>query len=101
MTLEVVPAEVGELSRAWDQQHLDLEAAATQVAGADVGGFTPGVLGAATGFVRSWGRTTTAVGATCEAQADGLRAAIAAYLASDDRSALAGLLLDRYLQEQR
>ena len=48
--MEVVPITVGVASRAWDEQHLDVAAAAEQVGGAGTGGFTAAVSGPAARF---------------------------------------------------
>ena len=80
--MEVVPLAVGQASRAWDEQHLDVTAAGGQIGGARTGGFTDAVvrhrlpvhhhLAAARGRPRA---------RLAEARADGLRTAIADYLA--------------------
>jgi hypothetical protein len=99
--MQVVPLSVGEASRGWDEQHLDLDAAATQIAGADTGGFTGNVRGAATRFLTQWERHAKALGTDSEARADGLRTAIRDYVASDDAAGADLMLLLSYVQEQR
>lgn len=81
--MEVVPEEVGRLSRRWDEQHLDLAAAADQVAGAPLAGFAPGVRGAARRFTEAWEQHCDALGRDAEARADGLRVVIAEVVAAD------------------
>jgi hypothetical protein len=99
--MEVVPQSVGAASRSWDEQHLDLSAAAEQIGAAPTGGFTTGVSGAATRFATTWQRHTTSLGDTAEARADGLRAAIADYLNTDRVVATDWLFLGSYLEEER
>ncbi|WP_134738422.1 hypothetical protein [Nocardioides sp. 503] len=99
--MEVVPVSVGEASRAWDEQHLDLDAAATQIADADTSGFTTHVRGAATRFLAQWQRHAEGLGTVSEQRADGLRTTIADYVTSDEatRGDLVALLT--YTQEVR
>ena len=99
--MEVVPASVGEASRRWDDEHLDLQSAAETIGGAPTGGFTAAVAGTASRFTSAWLRFASDAGVECEARADSLRATIQDYLATDgaayaDLAALAG-----YLHEQR
>lgn len=84
--MEVVPASVGAASRQWDEQHLDLEAAAGQVGDAGTSGFSSPVAGAASRFVSTWERHTRSLGEACEGQADGLRITINDYLETDRAS---------------
>jgi hypothetical protein len=81
--IEVVPASVGTTAQAWDEQHLDLQAAAGQVGGAGSGGFTSAVSGTAARFLTSWERHVRGLGDTAEDRADGLRTAINDFLATD------------------
>lgn len=81
--MEVVPEQVGRLSRRWDEQHLDLAAAADQVAGAPLAGFATGVRDAARGFAGAWERHCDALGRDAEGRADGLRVVIAEVVAAD------------------
>lgn len=99
--MEVVPTSVGVASRAWDEQHLDLVAAAHQVSGADTAGFSPAVAGAAARFTSAWTRFVTAAGTECEDRADGLRTAIRDYVTSDELVGSDLLLLRTYLLERR
>ncbi len=85
--MNVVPVSVGEASRAWDEQHLDLQAAGEQIGEAPTSGFTPAVAGAAARFVSGWARHTTGLAEEAEAQADGLRTALSDYLATDEAQA--------------
>ena len=102
--MEVVPVSVGAASRGWDEQHLDLAAAAEQITGAPTSGFTAGVKGAASRFTAAWHGHADDLGAACEETADGLRRALVDYVSTDesiqgDFSAL--LAYAPYLQEQR
>lgn len=99
--MEVVPLSVGEAFRAWDEQHLDLDAAAGQIAAADTSGFTSNVRGAATRFLTQWERHAEGLGADSEARADGLRATITDYVASDEAVGGDLMLLLAYTREQR
>jgi len=99
--MEVVPLSVGAASRAWDEQSLDADTAAGQIGGAATGGFTSSVSGAAARFTGAWDRHTAALAADAEAQADGLRVAIADYVATDEASGMEMLVLQAFLTEQR
>ena len=99
--MQVVPVSVGAASQAWDEQHLDLDAAATQIAGADTSGFTGNVRGSATRFLTQWERHAEGLGTASEARADGLRTTIRDYVASDDAAGADLVLLLSYLQETR
>ena len=99
--MEVVPVSVGVASRAWDEQHLDLAAASRQVERAGTDGFTAAVSGTASRFSGAWTRFAADLGTDCEARADGLRAAIAEYVASDDLSFHELVALGSYLAEVR
>jgi len=84
--MEVVPLSVGEVSRTWDEQSIDLTSAAQKVSGASARGFTAAVSGAACRFTSSWDRHTRALATAAETRADGLRTTIAVYLATDGRA---------------
>lgn len=96
-----VPVTLGTTARAWDEQHLDLEAAAAQVRSAPAAGFTTGVAGAAARFAAAWARHTTEFGAAAEARADGLRSAAADFARTDRAVASDQLLLQAVLRETR
>jgi hypothetical protein len=99
--MQVVPLSVGRASRAWDEQHVDVTAAARQLGAAVTAGFTDAVAGAAARFATTWQRHTEALADEAESRADGLRTAIADYLATDDAVGLDVLALHSYLAEQR
>jgi hypothetical protein len=99
--MEVVPLSVGQASRSWDEQNLDVTAAAEQIRGAATGGFTDGVSGAASRFTTTWQRHATDLAAQAEAQADGLRTAISDYLNTDRGIGYYYLALEGYLVEVR
>lgn len=99
--MEVVPLSVGATARAWDDQHLQLAAAAGQLGRAPTGGFTGGVSGAAARFAAQWQRDTAALAADAEAQADALRTTIADFLATDAAVGSDVLGLQVYLTEVR
>jgi hypothetical protein len=99
--MEVVPAAVGAVSRSWDEQHLDLAAAATQVAGAPTAGFTPAVQGAATRFLAAWERHCDGLGDDAETRADALRAVIRDVVGSDRAVADEVETLREYVEEVR
>ncbi|WP_340539601.1 hypothetical protein [Nocardioides sp. GXZ039] len=98
---EVVPATVGVVSRRWDEQHLDLQAAAGQIRDAGTSGFTAAVTGPARRFLTTWDRHATGLGNTCETTADGLRVAIEDYLATDRATEAEIGALDPYREEER
>ena len=71
--MDVPLAALASTARTWDEQHLDLESAAHQVAQAPTGGFTATVSGTADRFTTAWARHVTGVADTSETYADGLR----------------------------
>lgn len=99
--MRLVPLEVGRVSRAWDEQHLDLRSAATQVGDAPTGGFTREVAGAAARFTAAWRRHVQALAADAESRADGLRDSIRDCLSADAQVAGANAALASYLNERR
>ena len=99
--MEVVPASVGRISRAWDEQHLDLRAASEQIAGAGAGGFSAEVRSSASRFLRTWERHTEQVAEQCETQADDLRVTIRDYLDTDAQISEGYFRLAGYLTERR
>jgi hypothetical protein len=101
MVLEVVPVSVGVVTRAWDLQREDLVGAARQIAHGGAAGFSPGVSGAAAQFLDSWSRFAADLAEECEARADGLRATLADYVASDEASFVDLLRLGSFLGEVR
>ena len=82
--MQVVPISVGRVARSWDEQHLDVSAAAAQVGAAATGGFTDTVAGAATRFASTWQRHVAALADQAEARADGLRSALEDYSRTDE-----------------
>ncbi|WP_193614839.1 hypothetical protein [Nocardioides lijunqiniae] len=99
--MEVVPVSVGEASRAWDEQHLDLDAAAAQIADADPSGFTGNVRGSATRFLTQWERHAESLGTVSEQRADGLRTTVSDYVTSDEATRGDLVRLASYLHEVR
>ncbi len=99
--MEVVPLSVGRVSRSWDEQALDVSAAAGQIGSAPSGGFTTAVSGAASRFTIAWERHATGLAEAAEDRADGLRTVIADYLATDQAAGSELLVLASYLREQR
>jgi hypothetical protein len=99
--MEVVPLSVGRVSQSWDEQALDVSAAASQIVAAPSGGFTTAVAGAAARFTSAWERHSTGLAAEAETRADGLRTVIADYLATDQAAGTELLVLASYLREQR
>lgn len=99
--MEVVPASVGRAARSWDEQHLDVIAAADQVGGAPTGGFSGAVSGTAARFATTWQRHALDLAARAEAEADSLRSSIADYLRTDAAVAGDHLALGAYLAEVR
>ncbi len=103
--MEMVPESVGRAARRWDEQHLDLHAAARQLGaaldGAVDGGLTPSVARVARRFVRAWEGHVEQVAQQCETHADGLRLVLADWLETDAAATLPTMLLRQYLTEQR
>jgi len=99
--MEVVPISVGGVSRSWDEQAVDVSAAAGQIGSASSGGFTTPVSGAACRFTTAWERHATGLAEAAEGRADGLRTVIADYLATDQAAGSELLVLASYLREQR
>lgn len=86
--MEIVPASVGRTSRVWDEQHLDLEGAARQLAAAETAGFTEAVTETAHAFATAWAGFTRQLGTDAENRADSLRRVIGTYLTSDETARL-------------
>jgi len=99
--MEVVPATVGEASRRWDDEHLDLQSAADGIGSAPTGGFTANVTATAARFTSAWQRLAADTGAECEARADALRTAIRDFLATDDAVFDDIVALGGFLEERR
>lgn len=99
--MEMVPLSVGVASRAWDEQHVDVTAAAGRLGSAAVGGFTEAVSGTAGRFASTWRRHTDGLAEEAETRADGLRRVIADFLATDDAVGVDVLGLMAFLAEQR
>jgi len=99
--MDVVPASIGQASRAWDEQHLDMAAAGEQIGGATTGGFTDAVSGTASRFVTTWQRHATDLATQAEGEADGLRTALADYLQTDQSVGVEHMVLQGYLTEVR
>lgn len=98
--MEMVPESVGRASRTWDEQHLDLHAAAGQV-GQAVQGFTPVVAVAAQRFAGAWERLTEVAATRCEQQADALRDVMADWVATDRGISVSSYRLLPYVEEVR
>ena len=99
--MQVVPLSVGRAARSWDEQHLDVAAAAGQIGAAPVEGFTDAVGGAAARFAATWQRHAAALADRAEATADGLRGALADYLRTDEAVGRDQLVLRGLLDEIR
>lgn len=99
--MQVVPLTVGVASRAWDDQHNDVTAAADQIGGASTSGFTDGVSGAATRFATTWQRHAGTLADQAEARADGLRTSIADFVETDETVSFEVLALRSFLTEER
>jgi len=99
--MDVVPLSIGQASRAWDEQHLDVTAAGEQIGGATTSGFTDAVSGTAARFTTTWQRHAADLAQRAEAQADGLRTALADYLQTDRAVGSDVFVLQTYLTEIR
>ena len=99
--MDVVPASVGEVSRRWDDEHLDLRSAADGIGGAPTGGFTGAVAGTAGRFTAAWQRFATDAGTDCEGRADALRTTIRDFLTTDDVAFEDLVALGGYVEERR
>lgn len=99
--MQVVPLSVGRAARSWDEQHLDVAAAARQIGSAPTSGFTAGVAAAAIRFVGNWQWRTAELADRAESRADALRAAIADYLRTDQAAGAEHVLLQNRLPEFR
>lgn len=99
--MQVDPLALGSTARAWDEQHLDLQAAGRQVGAADASSFTAAVGATAARFAATWGRFATALGDHCEEQADGLRTALAEALEADHVSGLSLDMIQSLTREVR
>jgi len=101
MTMDMIPESVGQAAQAWDEQNLDVGAAADQIAGAGTGGFTAPVASVAGRFLRGWERHADGLAESCEGQADGLRVTMTDWIATDEAASGGYLHLLPYLAEAR
>ncbi|MGB0102515.1 MAG: hypothetical protein WBP61_19710 [Nocardioides sp.] len=99
--MDAAPTRMAAVARSWDDQHLDLAAAAAQIGAASTAGFTSAVSGAAARFATTWSRHAAALGQSAESRADGLRATAEDYLRTDQAVAGNQLLLRSILRELR
>lgn len=99
--MDVPLSELATTAHVWDEQHLDLQAAADQVVEAPTSGFTAAVAGAAERFTTTWGRHLTDLAASAESHADGLRETAADLAGTDGLVAEGGLALTLQLREIR
>jgi len=99
--MQVVPLSVGRTARSWDEQHLDVAAAAAQLGAAPTGGFTDAVAGAAARFASTWQRHVAALADLAESRADGLRSALEDDLRTDEAVAHDQFALLTFLPEVR
>lgn len=99
--LQLIPVSVGRASRAWDDQHLDLEGVERQLLATPYDGFSPPVGAGAAAFLVVWRLLAAALGAACEREADGLREAIREVVTADGDAAALMLGLLPYLRELR
>jgi len=96
--LAIVPGQVDRVARDWDEQHLDLRAAARQVAGASTSGFGATVAAAAADFTAAWEHHLAVIAADAEDRAVTLRVVTSSFVRTDAGSALdSGRLGDRLL----
>ncbi len=99
--MEVVPTSVGEASRRWDDEHLDLQSAADGIDGAPTAGFTAAVSGSAGRFTSAWSRFASDTGTDCETRADSLRTTILDFLTTDDATTSELARLSTFVREER
>ena len=98
--MQVVPLSVGRTAQSWDEQHLDLAAAAGQLGAAPTSGFTDAVAGARP--VRlDLAAARRRAGRPAESRADGLRSALDDYLRTDEAVARDQFALLTFLPEVR
>ena len=91
--MQVDPISVGRAARSWDEQHVEVAAAAAQIGTAPTGGFSDGVAAAANCFAGTWQRHTAELGDQAGALADGLRSAMVDVLRTDRAVGAAHLFL--------
>ncbi len=99
--MDASPVAMGNLARQWDEQHLDLDAAAGQIGGAPTGGFSPGVSGAASRFSTTWQRFTSDLGEVAEQRADGIRTTANELFQTDRTVGVQHQVLQSVLREVR
>lgn len=98
--MQLVPVSVGKVAGSWDEQHLDVYAAARQI-GQAAQGFSPAVATAARRFVAAWEQHADLAATRCEGQADGLRVTMADWIATDGHASWDAVQLMGYLEEVR
>ena len=84
VVMQLVPGSARRAADAWDEQHLEVAAAAHQLAAAPTGGFTEAVAGPAGAFADAWQEHAAGLARQAERFAEALRAAVADYLVTDD-----------------
>ena len=99
--IHLVAGSVRRAADAWDEQHLELAAAARQLASAPTGGFTPAVAGSAEAFADAWQQHAAGLSRQAERLAEALRAAVADYLVTDDAAGDRQLLLQSWMWQER
>lgn len=101
MTLHVEISKVNAAATAWDTEHLNLDTAAKDLAGASPSGFTESVRGPVEQFLKTWERFAREAGQDAEKQADGLRKAAKEILEEDARTDVNAQLYMSMIEETR
>ena len=99
--MQLVPLNAQRAADGWDEQHLEVAAAAHQLATAPTGGFTEAVAGSAGGFADAWQQHTAGLARQAERFAESLRAAVADYLVTDDAAGDRQLVLQSWMWQGR
>ena len=99
--MQLVPGSARRAADAWDEQHLEVAAAAHQLAAAPTGGFTEAVAGSAGAFADAWQQHAAGLARQAERFAEALRAAVADYLVTDDAAGERQLVLQSWMWQGR
>lgn len=99
--MQVVAPSVGRAADGWDEQCLEVRAAARQLATAPTGGFTETVAGPAGEFAAAWQQHAAGLAGQAQRFAESLRAALADYLVTDAAAGDRQLVLQSWMWQGR
>ena len=99
--MQVVAPSLRRAADGWDEQRLEVAAAARRIATAPTGGFTEEVAGPAGEFAAAWQGHAAGLAGQAQRFAESLRAALAGYLVTDDAAGDRQLALPSWVWQER